>query len=80
MAGAVGAALGASHILCPSGECTLTGSWYGTGAVFAVLGFIYAEGCPACQIANRCALPGEPEEDAGSADDFDAGDDVPVDS
>jgi hypothetical protein len=46
LAGAAGAALGQSHILCPSGQCAITGSWYGTGAIGAVLGFIYAESLP----------------------------------
>jgi len=46
LAGAAGAALGGSHILCPSGQCTMTGSWYGTGAIGAFLGFFYAESIP----------------------------------
>jgi hypothetical protein len=80
VAGAAGAAPGASHILCPSGECSLTGSWYGTGALFAMLGFLYAEGCPACQIANRCTLPGEPEETSDPSESFEEDTDESVES
>jgi len=46
LAGAAGAAIGGSHILCPSGECPLSGSWYGTGTIGAALGFFYAETLP----------------------------------
>ena len=53
VAGAAGAALGWSHLICPTGDCVMTGSWYGTGAIGAILGFMYAEGCPACRIGER---------------------------
>ncbi len=46
LAGAAGAALGSSQILCPSGQCAMTGSWYGTGAIGAALGFFFAESIP----------------------------------
>ena len=66
VAGAAGAALGWSHLICPTGECVMTGSWYGTGAIGAVFGFLYAEGCPACRLGERFSGPSSSDREGPS--------------
>lgn len=48
-----GALLGYSQILCPTGTCILTGTWYGGAMTGAVLSLIFTSGCPLCS-AGRC--------------------------
>lgn len=35
----IGGAVGASKILCPGGECMMTGSWFGGGTIGGLLAF-----------------------------------------
>ena len=40
----IGAAIGYSQVICPSGQCALTGSWYGGALLGGVLGLVFASG------------------------------------
>ncbi|MFK7959129.1 MAG: hypothetical protein AB8G96_01265 [Phycisphaerales bacterium] len=39
---AIGAAVGWSKIMCPGGECMITGSWFGGGTIGGLLSFALA--------------------------------------
>ena len=41
---AAGAALGFSQVLCPDGQCALTGSWYGGAFLGGLLGMVVTGG------------------------------------
>jgi len=40
----IGAALGYSQILCPNGQCALTGSWQGGALLGGVIGMMFSGG------------------------------------
>ena len=40
----IGAAIGYSQLLCPAGQCALTGSWYGGAAIGGMLGLVVTRG------------------------------------
>lgn len=45
LAGAgIGAAIGYSQLLCPGGQCALTGSWYGGAFLGGLLGMVVTGG------------------------------------
>lgn len=39
---AIGGVVGASGLLCPSGTCAITGSWYGGAITGGLFGLIFA--------------------------------------
>jgi len=41
---AAGAAIGYSQVLCPNGQCALTGSWQGGALLGAVIGLLFSGG------------------------------------
>ncbi len=40
----IGAAIGYSQVLCPDGQCALTGSWYGGALIGGMLGMMFTGG------------------------------------
>lgn len=66
-AGAViGGLVGASQIMCPDGQCMITGSWFGGGTVGGLLGFAAAGLLPGR--IDPSTLPDRTSNDEGSAD------------
>ena len=46
--GVLGGVIGYSGILCPSGACPLTASWYSGALLGGIFGLMLSGGCPAC--------------------------------
>lgn len=57
----IGGLVGYSQILCPDGQCALTGSWYGGAAVGGLAGMILLGG--GCCAGGACAVkPSQPDD------------------
>lgn len=57
-----GAAIGHSQLLCPDGQCAITGSWYG-GAMFGgIMGMAVIGAIGQGKTADPSAGPEEPDE------------------
>lgn len=57
-----GGVLGYTQVLCPDGQCAISGSWYGGALLGGVLGFWLLGGCPACsQGACRVDRSSQPD-------------------
>jgi hypothetical protein len=39
-----GAVIGYTQVLCPGGQCALTGSWYGGAVIGGTLGLLFTGG------------------------------------
>lgn len=59
----IGGAIGFSKILCPDGQCMITGSWFGGGTIGGMLGYAAAGLLPA-RIDPRTLPGGEADPDA----------------
>lgn len=71
---AIGAAVGASKIMCPGGECMITGSWLGGGTIGGLLSFAIA----GFAIPVKPQVLTDEELAAGTSDGPEAGDDPPA--
>ena len=63
----IGGAIGFSQVLCPDGQCMITGSWFGGGTIGGLLGYAAAGLLPA-RIDPRTL----PDRDADADDDNEA--------
>lgn len=59
---ALGGALGYFQVFCPTGECALTGSWYGGAVIGGLLGLVLSSG-GCCGRASGRADESDPSAD-----------------